>query len=440
MTKKISVNIFFILLILLFSACSSLHIVEYANIKQLHTLPQRADAYTKNIKNVSLLYQIQTRYNKSYFKPWNISAITTSLHAIMWPFRNYTIFNSYGANLKPLKLFWFYRQYANANYKNYATLNRYAITLRYASLHNFPSDTPVFTNPTKAGEGFPFDYNQNSTVDANKPVIISHYSRDRAWVYVFTSFASGWLRSDDIAYISHQDTKTYQDEKFIHILQDAYPIVDHSNQFICYTRVGMMLPLIKTINNNYEVAVATRDNNKSVVFKDILIPKQIATTKVLNFNKKNIIKVTNAIIHSKYGWGGIDGQRDCSSFVRDFFAPFGIWLPRNSYAQAHVGKIISLRHISNLDKIKLIKKDAIAFETLLYMRGHILIYVGIYHNKIIVLQNMWGINIKNGHKTGRIIIGHTVFTTLTIGSHQKFYDKKASFLNKITSFNILTKS
>ena len=35
----------------------------------------------------------------------------------------------------------------------------------------------------------------------------------------------------------------------------------------------------------------------------------------------------------KYGWGGIDGGRDCSSTIKDLLTPFGIWLPRDSKDQ-----------------------------------------------------------------------------------------------------------
>ncbi len=431
--------LFSFIILIFFTACSSIQTIEYARIQELHTLPQKATPYVRNINKSVTLLPIQNAYNDFYFKPWDSSDIHASLHKIESPFRTYTIFNSYGPNLKPLKLNWFYHKYANANYKDFATINKHAIILHYASLHNFTTSSPVFKNPTKAGEGFPFDYNQNSGVDGDKPIIVSHYSRDKAWVYVFTSFASGWVHASDIAYVSNQDIKTFKTSKYIHLLQDSYPIIDTDGQFICYSRIGMMLPLVKETKNTYEVLIATKGTNNQAVFKDVFIPKRIATTKVLTFSKQNITKVADAIIHSKYGWGGIYGQRDCSAMIRDFFAPFGVWIPRNSVGQAKVGDIISLKNISNQEKIRVIKKEGIPFQTLLDMKGHVLLYAGIYDNKVIVLQDIWGIRIKDGKKTGRIIIGHTAFTTLNIGNHQKYYNSRDGILNKITSMNIVTK-
>ncbi len=428
-----------VIVLFFLTACSSIHTVEYAHIKQLSSLPQHAFAYTKHIQNSNILYTTQQNYKTAYFSAWRKNTKRASLYDIKWPFRNYTIFNSYGANLKPIKLSWFYHQYANANFPDFASVNKFAMTLKYSALHNFPTEDYIFYKPTLAGEGFPFDYNQNSGIDADKPVFVSFYSRDGAWAYVFTSFASGWISASNIAFISRKDIKTYQSSRFVHILKDSYPIKDKNNAFVCYSRIGMMLPLVASSKHNWTVSVALRDCNGSVIFKDAVIPKYIGTTKTLTFTKHNIDMISNAIMHSKYGWGGINGERDCSAFVRDFYAPFGIWLPRNSASQAKVGKIVSLQHLLDVNKIDMIKAKGIPFQTLLYMRGHILIYAGIYHNRVIALQEMWGIGIKKGKKTGRVIIGHAAYTTLNIGHKLKYYNAKKSILHKIISMNIITK-
>ena len=84
------------------------------------------------------------------------------------------------------------------------------------------------------------------------------------------------------------------------------------------------------------------------------------------------------------------------------------------------------------------KENGIPFETLLHRKGHILIYAGVYNDKIIVMHDMWGIKTKQGDKTGRIVVGKTVFTSLEVGKEQKFYDEKSSLLRRIDSMNIIT--
>ena len=141
---------------------------------------------------------------------------------------------------------------------------------------------------------------------------------------------------------------------------------------------------------------------------------------------------------TNYGWGGMYGQRDCSSTLRDMFAPFGIWLPRNSFQQSKIGKVIDLSSLTDDEKIGIIKEKAIPFQTLLYKRGHIVLYVGTINDEIIIFHNTWGIKTKEVEKEGRVVIGKTIFSTLKLGQNQKNYDKEAEILRNLRSMNIVT--
>jgi len=91
------------------------------------------------------------------------------------------------------------------------------------------------------------------------------------------------------------------------------------------------------------------------------------------------------------------------------------------------------------EKEQMIKQKAIPFQTLLYKRGHIMLYVGVYDNKPIILHNVWGIKTKKDGVYGRIIIGKTILSSLELGKYQKDYDENSSILRKLKSMNILTK-
>ena len=56
-----------------------------------------------------------------------------------------------------------------------------------------------------------------------------------------------------------------------------------------------------------------------------------------------------------YGWGGYLFNRDCSLAMRDLFVPFGVWLPRNSSAQAKAWQFISFVKASPSGKESIIK-------------------------------------------------------------------------------------
>ena len=160
----------------------------------------------KNIDNNISVYAIQNKYEKYYFRMWNKNKPQESLKSVKWPFSSYCAGRSYGANLKPLKQSFFDNMLSRSNFDNYAKLNLKAITLKEISLRSFPTSKPLFKNPTEAGEGFPFDYVQNSTVHMNKPILVSHYSKDKEWAYVFSSFASGWIKTSEFVVLDKKYT------------------------------------------------------------------------------------------------------------------------------------------------------------------------------------------------------------------------------------------
>jgi hypothetical protein len=124
--------------------------------------------------------------------------------------------------------------------------------------------------------------------------------------------------------------------------------------------------------------------------------------------------------------------------IKDIFASFGIWLPRNSEQQSKIGDIISFENMDNDHKIALIKENAIPFETLLYKKGHIMLYLGTFDDQVMLLHNTWGIKTINDGKEGRKIIGKTIISTLNLGEKQPDFDKSSSLLDNITSMNIVT--
>lgn len=124
--------------------------------------------------------------------------------------------------------------------------------------------------------------------------------------------------------------------------------------------------------------------------------------------------------------------------LRDLYAPFGIWLPRNSSEQAKTGRVISLEHLTPEQKKEVIIEEGVPFETLLHKPGHILLYLGVYKGEIAVLHNAWGVKTIRYGVEGRKIIGKTVITSLHMGEEVAGYNKQKDLLSQIKSINILT--
>ena len=429
---------------LLLSACTSHTVlttqeraqkkVKKETLLDLSKVPQEASFYTQNINEKKISSE---DFFKKYFRVWNIQAPSEKLESIMWAHKSFTPQNSYGENLQPLTQEFFDALLTNSNFSEFATLNKKALSLNLLNMRVFPTEKPIFKDPNKAGEGFPFDYVQISSVAANKPLLVSHYSKDKKWVFVESSFAFGWVESKEIAFVQNEDTKLLQSKEQVFITKEGIPIYSEDDQFLFYSRIGMLFALVDEDDKSYTLLSPLRDKNAKAIFTNSKILKKDANRGALAFNGKNIQKILEEIYPSKYGWGGMYGERDCSSTLRDFYTPFGLWLPRNSYMQAQKGVKISLVNLSDEEKKNIINKEAIPFQTLLYKQGHIVMYVGTYNDEIIVFQNVWGVKTKRDGIEGRFIVGKTIFSTLELGKELQEFDQQSSLLKNLKSMNLL---
>jgi len=404
-------------------------------IDDLQWIPQDVSFYAHNIEPSYL--STQKKYEKDFFRVWNLKKVSTHLSDALWANKAFTEKNSYGENLQKISKSFFDTTEKNANYKEFKTLNLKAISLKELNIRAFPSIKPLFLNPEKAGEGFPFDYLQNSTIAPNKPLLVSHYSQDREWAFVESSFTFGWVKSSDIALLDKKYTDIWQKAKQVFITKDDVPIYSKNGNFLFHSKIGMMLALIGEDEDSYRVLTIAKYKNEKPLYTEAKLSKNIAHLGILEFNQKNIIKILGELSQSHYGWGGFNSERDCSSILRDFYAPFGLWLPRNSYQQSKSAESISLEKLTNNEKIQIIKKEAEPFKTLLYKKGHIVLYIGVYKKKIIIFQNVWGVKTMKDAKEGRFVIGKAIFSTLELGKNLKEFDTKSSLLENLQSMTKL---
>lgn len=379
------------------------------------------------------LYEVQKNFEKMYYAPWDYTVPPISVQEASWPIRAFR--EGYGSNLQPLSPTWFQEIEAKANFKDFGTLNQKAIALRWMNMRALPTEKPIYNDPSEPGEGYPFDMLQNSSINYNEPVFISHTSNDGAWSYIFTNSASGWVPSDGVAVMKDEMVETVRTSEKIFLFEDNIPLYDRFSRFAAYSRVGMVLPLQQEERNQYCALVYDSDG----AFKSISIPKSVARVGVSKLNKNDLIRVGAQMLKNTYGWGGMNGERDCSSMIRDMYTPFGIWLPRNSTSQARKGEVVSFEGLSDDEKLGLIKTRGIPFETIVYLKGHVMLYIGTYEGNVMLMHNMWGIRtIDKSGKKGRRIVGKAVISTLDLGSELEEFDPENRFLTRARSMNVFT--
>ena len=145
-----------------------------------------------------------------------------------------------------------------------------------------------------------------------------------------------------------------------------------------------------------------------------------------------------------YGWGGAYENRDCSSFIRDIFANVGVWLPRNSKAQVEWGKRKNGGYMElpddNDKKIATLLAHAKPFRTIIWLKGHIMLYIGAIAGNPIVAHQVWGIS--GGGEVE--IFSRVSITTLTpkidfdsVNIVKNDGDSKQTLLDRIKAMSIV---
>lgn len=405
-------------------------------VSDLDHYPQTMTPYVNlNSSNQTTMYEVQKHFDENYYRPWSYQAAPICVKEAAWPISAFRA--GFGSNLKPLPTSWFTEMETQSNFQAFSTLNQYAIATKWMSMRVFPTANPLYKNPQRAGDGYPFDLLQNSSVSFNEPLFISHTSLDGAWVYVFTNNASGWVEVNGVVPLNTEQIEILKRKEKLFITDDKIPLRNNDKRFVAYSRIGMVLPLSDETNENYKALYVDNSGN----IRELFIPKESAHIGSSLINKDELMKLGTHLLRNTYGWGGMFEERDCSSMIRDFVTPFGIWLPRNSAQQAKKGEVISFKDLNNSQKIALIKEKGIPFETILYKKGHVLLYVGTYEESVMVMHNIWGIRTKDkdGLK-GRVIVGRAVISTLELGADVENFDSSNMLLSTLVSMNIFTKA
>ena len=416
-------------------------------IKDIVDLRQDHAAYlSDSVKDKELLtIQDQSRfdedYNIIYFSVWHQRQPFHALpDRVNLDFIKYGANSGFGENKLRHSAGWLKKLRQNASLHNYPNAGYNAITTRNTSLRSLPTLKPHFSSSQGDSASWPFDNLQRSSVAANTPIFVCHISADKSWALVETSFTFGWVPADDFAGVDTEFIKTWEAGKYAVITRDQTSILDEGGNFILKASLGYLFPLVRETTGNLELLTAVADKNNNAVIKHGFVSQEVCAVKPLRLTYLAAVTIANELTGEPYGWGGLYGNRDCSSMTRDFFAPFGIWLPRHSEDQVkEVGSYISLQDLDPEQKEKIILEKGVPYLSLLWRKGHIMLYIGQHNGRALIFHNMWGIKTKDlTGAEGRKIIGQSVITTLRPGSELSCIDPEGgSLLKAITAMNIL---
>ena len=416
-------------------------IKDVRDLQQDHIVYQPEQVKIKDWIPKEIQNRLDEDYDIIHFSVWHQHDPFYALpDRITVDFKKYGAKLGYGENKRKHTKAWLNKLQQNASLDNFPNNRYYAITTRNTALRSLPTQSPHFFSPEGDSAGWPFDNLQRSSVAVNTPLFVCHLSADKVWALVETSFTFGWMPVEDFAAVDDAFIKAWESGNYATIIKDKISVVDDNGILGVQTSIGSMFPLVKEMPAKTEILIAAGDKNKKAVIKHGFIPRETVAVKPLPFNGLNVSKIANELIDEPYGWGGLYGNRDCSSMTRDFFAPFGIWLPRHSEDQVkEVGTFIDLSGINPAAKEKIIIEKGIPYLTLLWRKGHVMLYIGHQDGKALIFHNIWGIRTKDSKgNEGRKIIGQAVITTLRPGREVKNFDsEEGDLLSHIAGMSIL---
>jgi len=305
---------------------------------------------------------------------------------------------------------------------------RYGLVVHFASQRFLPTNEGMYEEK----DDYDFDQLQNSALDVGTPVAVVHTSADGLWYYVMTSISDGWVEARNIALGDVNQVKQFaEDNDFAVVIRPKADIFlnESMTEYYDYVRMGMRLPLSSVDVGRATVNIPVMDADGTLAVKEAYMNAEDVNTGFLPFTARNIYKQALMMLNQPYGWGDMDGEQDCSRFLQMVFATVGISLPRDSKDQAQVSNVAVDFDEKSIDDVKVaaISKSPAA-NTLLAMKGHIMLYLGTVDGKPYAIHDTTGYKKTVDQEELTYAIDRVVISDLSLGQGSQ----KGSLLRRLT--------
>jgi hypothetical protein len=304
------------------------------------------------------------------------------------------------------------------------------IAHRSTPLRCFPTETAVYE---KAWD-LPFDLMQCAQLRLGEPVRVLARLGDR-FLYVWSSYADGWVRPSALTPpIAPAQLRAFLEPARFALAQlDRVPLhrtpSGEAGGLLGAASFGLALPLLEAHAGDlppFKVAAPTPAGLGEAWIRR---PGAI-TLAPPPLTRRNLLEAAFRLLNTPYGWGGTGDGRDCSRLMMDLFASFGVLLPRNTWHQSQAGNHrIAVAALPEAAKAEAIDRAAGNAAVLLFMPGHIMLYLGRDGDHLYALHLFSGYltPCPGGGETMQRV-NRTVVTALDLGLH----GSRRSFLQRIT--------
>lgn len=245
------------------------------------------------------------------------------------------------------------------------TVDELRMVAEEASLWCIALSTGLYKQPVDRD----FDRNRCASLHPGEVVRVLRRSEDGRWLYVHAGHTTGWLLTP--------------------VLTPPLPVV-HLRELLAGPRLvptgddlrteggrplrlGTSVPVVGRDGDLRQVLVPTAEG----LVEDTVRMGPTASEGLLPLTRRHAWSMALAEQDTPYGWGGRAGHRDCSRLTRDVLSTFGLQMARHSGVQGKLGSYnIDVSAMSEADKRAELHRQAQRGLVLLYMPGHIMMYLG----------------------------------------------------------------
>lgn len=262
-----------------------------------------------------------------------------------------------------------------------------------------------------------------SGIMLNEPLLVLWQDSAGAWLYVITRYYAGWMPAADVAlcrgdaefetalalsggpsaapdscaeaqarlhlvtisadrvqlgpdYFAEPDSAGSGAELFMGTVLEALPWDSPGLD----SAFGLRLPYA-----SYALRIPFRAADGYTEYRCAAVPASLCCEGWMPYTAANVIELGFQSLGRRYGWGGQYYSRDCSSLSQEIFRCFGFCLPRDGGEQSSMpGHSVSFDGMDPRQKREAF--DALPAGSLLYLPGHIMIYLGRDKGRYFVLS------------------------------------------------------
>ncbi|MBS3798981.1 SH3 domain-containing protein [Pseudoalteromonas sp. BDTF-M6] len=336
----------------------------------------------------------------------------------------------------------FARYHANTNKTQVQDMNkvRFGMVVERTSLRTFPTDDRVLNAELDAD----LDRFQESGAFPGEAVAVLHESTDGQWYLVAAYNYTAWVKKAAIA-IGDKDTIVdyTQAKDFVVVSGDKVDtsfVPNKPRVSEVQLDMGVRLVLMPqegpehlTHGQNsfasYIVKLPVRNKDGSLAFEKALLPRSSdVSVGYLPLTEHNLIAQGFKFLGERYGWGHDYNARDCTGFVGEIYKTFGLMMPRNSSWQGKGDYGYNWRFDEGA---KLEQKQQVLAHMqvgdLIYIPGHVMMYIGDYQGQPYVIHDVKGIGYLQGDGGFYEVVLNGVSVTPLLPLH---LDADTSYLDK----------